>query len=417
MGLVLVKSRAELENKEKNAFLEAAFGELFPREFYGTVFPDCEREYVAVIAEMKNSRGKPGTYKNIKGFDALMDIACSRSDVFVPPASFFHGCYRRATLENLFAFVVDLDYVSASAAGWLARKVKLLDAALRPTAIVNSGNGLHLYYVLSEPLACYHNRRRTIENISGALQQSWRSGLYKVDRNLTMIQGFRAPGSLDKDGRLVKAFLSGEKLSVERIADALGIKLWDARGEAQKRKRPDNLLLRPNGKRVFYEHCFLRVGDEVLIGHRYNALFALAIVAYKCRMGREKTMDDLEYLAELFNGRPGIRDVLKRSEVEKAMAGYSNKFVTVSAEVLERYFGFRFHRKMKKNGRKRGEHLSLARDARREKQKGKILANSQKITELLEQGHSKKEVANLMGMTLQNLYKTYKHILKKGAET
>ena len=103
-------------------------------------------------------------------------------------------------------------------------------------------------------------------------------------------------------------------------------------------------------------------------GHRYLSLFALAIIAYKCRIPRAQIEEDIGDLVDLFNQKEHMQKV-RENEIEKALTGYSQKFVKVNSYTLEEYLGFTFHRKTKRNGLKQGEHLLIARAVKAARQK------------------------------------------------
>ena len=70
----------------------------------------------------------------------------------------------------------------------------------------------------------------------------------------------------------------------------------------------------------------------------------------------------------MFNQKEHTQRV-RENEIEKALMGYSQKFVKVNSCTLEEYQGFSFHRKTKRNGLKQGEHLQIARAVKSARQK------------------------------------------------
>ena len=118
---------------------------------------------------------------------------------------------------------------------------------------------------------------------------------------------------------------------------------------------------------------------------------------------------DIRLCAELFNERCKPNNRIEEVEILKTLKGFSKKFVLVGSLQLEEWFGFNFPRLTKRNRRKRKEHLAMVQEIRKEKKRDKI----KKIQYLLEQGYRKKEIAAMMNMSIQNLYKNYKDIFKK----
>lgn len=405
------------EYSKKVVLLQTFFKALSPKEFYCILYGDCERTYLCILQNEMNSKKQRGTYKAVNGFDALVDISYKRSDVYIPPASFFSDCFRLVTLNQLFALVVDIDDLSHTGLSWLLRKIDI--GKLRPTLLVNSGNGIHLYYVFDKPVDCYNYRKPILKRLAKDVQKYWESHNYSVDKKVTLIQPYRVIGALSKAGETTTGYLVGEKWKVEALAKYMQIKLWSEDKKNKLQKNSNNLAqgiinnkdieIFPNGDRPFYNHCLTRVAEEVVEGFRYTALFALAIVAYKCRIRHEKMERDIRLCAELFNERCKPNSRIEEVEILKTLKGFSKKFVLVCSLQLEEWFGFNFPRLTKRNRRRREEHLALVREIRKEKKQDKI----NKIQYLLEQGYNKKEIAAMMNMSIQNLYKNYKDLFGK----
>ena len=164
----------------------------------------------------------------------------------------------------------------------------------------------------------------------------------------------------------------------------------------------------PNGDPKFYSHCNARIGLETPVGNRYLSLFALAVVAYKCRIPEDRLREDIETLFDAFNEISPF-DRMHINEIEKALTGYNKKATLTPKEQLEEWFGFEF-RKNKRNGRKQKEHLEMARDI---KSARTTRLTAKKVRDLIGQGLNKSQIAKALGMSRVNLYKTYGEILRE----
>ena len=83
-------------------------------------------------------------------------------------------------------------------------------------------------------------------------------------------------------------------------------------------KRGDVAYL-PNTRKGFYEKTKNRMITETPIGSRYYSMFALAIIAYKCRVPFAQLERDLEFIRDSYNERDQRAHKVKRSEVAKAI--------------------------------------------------------------------------------------------------
>lgn len=393
---------AKAEFSQKNQLLSATFEVLSPVQFYDILFGSEKEEFLYIVENE--------TYKTVDTIMRLIEIAAFRSDIYMPPATFFRGCYKLATLKQLFAFVVDIDYLEPEVLELLIR-TKLERGKLRPTAIMNSGQGVHLYFVLDEPIDCYNYRKIYLKKLLKALQKQFDTTLCKVDSGVTLIQPYRVVGSRNKFGQLTMAYRCGGNFEIKKLAKILKVELWGKGSKRQKTLSPlksQKIEVLPNADRPFYEHTLSRIPEETKPGNRYTALFALAIIAYKCRIKKENALADLKLCQRVFNlvaRKHGSRPV-SDAELEKAFKGYSKDFVLVSSSQLEEWLGFSFPRLTKRNGRKRAEHLKMineirqARTSRRKEEQIKVLVN---------QGMSRKEIAEELGISLSSTYKTYAH--------
>ena len=78
------------------------------------------------------------------------------------------------------------------------------DIIPKATFIVNSGTGLHLYYVLTEPVPMYPQNQKTLKELKYALtRQIWNrfTSSIREPQMQGILQGFRVVGSGSKLGR------------------------------------------------------------------------------------------------------------------------------------------------------------------------------------------------------------------------
>ena len=356
------------EFNEKSAILEK-YGKLAsPAEYYEDMYGSYGNE----IMPYTMSDATPAIQR-ARNIDEVLQIAVFRNDIYTYSCSFFGGWPKERLVKDVYAFVIDLDGVSpADLRVLLKREIKKLP----PTYVVNSGQGLHIVYMFKVPVACYTKRKKALKQAIRALAKKFKVPTYgyKVDPTATLVHPYRVAGSRTKLGQTAKAYKIGEKREVVEMLKLLNIDtyLFEKHEKKQTTQRKasynNDVAVLPTGRVRFYDSTYERVRHEVDEGHRYLSLFALAIIAYKCRVPREQAEEDISDLVDLFNQKEHVKRV-RENEIEKAMTGYSQKFVRVTSYTLEEYLGFAFHRKTKRNGLKQGEHLQIARAVKAARQK------------------------------------------------
>lgn len=103
---------------------------------------------------------------------------------------------------------------------------------------------------------------------------------------------------------------------------------------------------------------------------------------------------------------------VRENEIEKALTGYSQKFVKVNSYTLEEYLGFTFHRKTKRNGLKQGEHLLIARAVKAARQKATKEIQMKRYLQN-NPGASLKKIEEDLGWSRRTIVK-YRNLVKQG---
>ena len=109
------------------------------------------------------------------------------------------------------------------------------DILPQATFVVNSGTGLHLYYVLKEPVPMYPYNQKCLKELKYSLtRQIWNkfTSTIKEPQMQGILQGFRVVGSGSKLGREypVRAFRLGGPVELARLLDYIP----DSNGEQQR---------------------------------------------------------------------------------------------------------------------------------------------------------------------------------------
>lgn len=347
----------DIPSKDKNTLLESYFRPIGFYDFYEAIFK-TDNQVINYSLENKGM-GK------VKHLDELLDIAGSISGIFIRPASFFNDYVDSKTLKTLYAFVVDIDFISHEKLKYFIEHI-FSRITIKPNFVVNSGNGIHLYYVLKEPLEVLKRYRKQVEDINKKIQDKFDYTLYKLDRH-SIMQPFRVVSSLTKSGELVEAYLIHDKFTkIQELAKFTGVepdifKSDSIKPTSDKMKKSIDIKktdvgVKPNAKKSFYYKMLERLEKEVKSGRRYLSLFALAIIAFKCNIPYDELNKDAHYLMKVWNKEGNNTHPFIESDIKKALAGYNTKAITVSRAKLEEFTGLIIPQ-AKRNGLSREEHI------------------------------------------------------------
>ena len=356
-----IKTGLRAEFADKNALLRATYREIAAFDFYSTLYHDDDQPKIYAVDGRTYSTARPDDLPIIAGF---------RSDLYIPPCDFFNGVYRAACLKKIYALILDLDYLDPDT---LARLIKQIDAGTKPqpSMIVNSGSGIHLYFTFAEPVDAYKLRLPTLRAMLARVGDLY-SSYGKLDRH-PLTQAFRPVGSLTKLGDIATGFIVGQQWDALELAGKIGVRIegWQhvkkpaEEGKPAPAKKPaaPKVAFMPNAKRKLFAYCGERIFTHTDLGNRYKALFGLAIVGYKTHTPRAEVIAEMESLIKIWN-RKHPENPVEMREIDKAMEGYSQKFLMVRSATLEEYFGWQFERKIPRKGRTQEKHLVRARAVR-----------------------------------------------------
>lgn len=401
-------------------WLETYFDEVEPREFYREIFPEGSFQkkgvqesgtYNGLLVAVQNETNKDGTPK-VKKFIVtddldIIDEVCQTDDFCLMSPISYAGRSRTAEHARfLYAFAVDLDrlrYKDGEPIGLLSlweRHIELMDRIPKPTFIVSSGTGLHLYYVLTDPIAMFKDTSQRLQAVKRDLTSLiWHDTIVDIDsvRDIQqegIYQGFRIPGTITKTGTRARAFLTGERISIgellrytegfrrdrEKLEEKQFVKKKSLTLAKAKELYPDWYERRiekkePKGvwhvSRNVYEWWRRKIFEGATVGHRYYCIMMLSIYARKCSMYDEKHNPNPVTLEELERDAFGLLDHMEKltndesnhfttDDVLKALEAYNEKWITYPRNSVENRSGIRIDAN-KRNGRKQADHLRRAR--------------------------------------------------------
>lgn len=288
-----------------------------------------------------------------------------------------------------------------------------------PTAISVSGNGVHLVYMLQEPIPLYTAKFEMLSNLKSILTRKLWNAKTSLDPNIQyqgIIQGYRAVGTPTKRGHITRAFKISNKIDIEELigfVDEMDIVpyLKPTKGPCYSR-RIVNCLKDPNlSTRMFEELCYydhhtpiemakelwpewyercivkkegpshwktnravyewwLRIiknKENVKVGHRHNCIYCLAAYAQKCDIPEKEFLKDAFSLFDLYESLTTNKDNhFTKRDIESAVEMYyKNDLTRMSRKAIEKLSGIPIHSSSDcRPKRSQEEHLKICRSKR-----------------------------------------------------
>ena len=395
-------------------WLYSMFQEIEPRAFYRMIFPmgELERhgEYVkgkyngiivAVTGRKKwNGKVEIKRYTMTDDLDAV-DVACASDDFCLCSPISYIGKSRTADHARvLYGIAIDVDRLRVDRDGdrpiglmnmW-ERHIESLKRLPRPTSIVSSGSGLHLYYVLDQPIPLFRDTVVDLQDFKRELTRLiWHETIVDIKsihdiQQEGIFQGFRMPGTVTKQGDRAVAFMTGEKVSMDylnsfvreqykvthftyktdlRLADAAEkYPEWYERRIIRKEKRGSWAV-----NRAVYDWWLEQIRSGATVGHRYYCIMMLAIYARKCGQYNAKhnphpvTREELERdcfgLVDHFESMTTDDDNhFDNGDVIDALEAFDDRWVTFPRTSVEYRSGIMIPAN-KRNGRSQDEHIQI----------------------------------------------------------
>lgn len=339
------------------------------------------------------------------GWDSLEELLGRYKFVVSTPATYVGRRRFKSNARYLYAIAIDLDEVGVPELSEVIHQ-QMIGMTPQANIIVNSGDGIHLYYILAKPMPLYPKVYETLTAIKKALTRlvwnkaSSRTGELNQVQIQPIIQPFRVPGSRSKHGDVVTAWHNADAPlhtieTLNRFATKSSFKIYNSGVSQEQAQALDkgsystNRLTKARAKELYPEWYQRRIeegaprktwnvhrglydwwlnklweSDQVAIGHRYHCIMFLAVYAKKCNVPFEELKRDALALVprmEALTGNTGrhfsVQDALD------ALKAYKESSETYPRQLVEDRSGLRIEPN-KRNGRPQDLHLKLARGSR-----------------------------------------------------
>lgn len=404
--------------KLKNEWLGQFFEEVKPKEFYRAVFPEGSFERAGhfedgkangIITIVENDKAK-----NRIVFDdlAVIDEVKGAEFAVMSPVAYSGRNRTAANARWLYGIAIDLDGVEMPQLRDVFHQMNH-DIIPKCTYCINSGHGLHLYYLLEKPVPLYKHLQDKLREFKYELiAKVWnRYTSTFTEREQVqyqgIFQGFRMVGTQSKLGKRypVKAFETGERVTIEYLNGYLmdkskavtdfhyksDLSLAEARKKYpewyEKRIVQGERRERWHIKRDLYDWWLRKIKEGASVGHRYSCLCVLASYAVKCDIPEDELLTDafslLQFLDDMSDDE---HNRFTKRDIMDAMQFYQENYVTYSRREAERVSAISMPAN-KRNGLKQKQHLYLA---RRRKEDMKAIDLSMKSPEGRPKGSGEK---------------------------
>ena len=378
--------------REKEELLQQYLEEVSPYEFYRELWPVGSFEKLGCQDEKKpnglalqiQGKGKARHFVLTDGLEQL-DELLQGEFVITAPISYYGKRRTGSNARYCYALAFDLDGVQMPQLRDVLHQIKN-DILPKPTFLVNSGRGLHLYYFLDWTPALMPHIQACLKELKYALtRQIWNryTSTRKDIEVQGILQGFRMVGSPTKLGREypVTAYRIGDRVKLDylvsfvpetsgerkRIYDALKSKVTL---QEAKEKYPEWYQRRivegqPRGrwtvKRDLYDWWLNRIRDEIKVGHRFFGCMTLAIYAVKCGISEEELREDAYSLLDGYDAMSyESTNRFTEDDIEAAIGIYNDSYCTFPRDDIAKVTGLKMPVN-KWNGRSQHEHLRRAR--------------------------------------------------------
>ena len=366
------KTKNQEKFLQKNKILERYFHELNPINYLSEIFNNLEVNYFIP----KLSRPERGDIYDI------LDSAWYEGGIYVSYQDFDGREFRRENLKAIRCLIADIDDIDSRD---IYEIIQLIDSdLLSPTYLVNSGNGIHLIFKLKRAISY----SESIENLNRKFLETIKEKLPTTDI-LPLTHYYRVPGSYTKFGEKATVFRAGDEIELREIRM---IKNYE-------KIMKNRIYSEPNAHPMFYYWFRSKILETAIKGCRYTSLYALSIVAWKCKISKKQLEKDLKHIVSAWN-KKFYYDPLKENEIKKALKAYKPISVSARREYLNTLVNFEMKPKHEKTLR---EHLKRISRKKKDRNRKKLQYWLKKL--------ENPSITELMNKTEMD-YKTIKKYLK-----
>lgn len=378
-------------------YLNDNFIEFQALDFYRYVFPTDELEEKGIyqkgkycgIAVSVSDEQKVKRFSVTDDLDVIGELSKSDDFCIMSPISYIGKARKSENARFLYALAFDVDGIVISKRD-KTRPQGLIDLFYQiqgpahripmPTFVVSSGTGIHVYYVFQQPIPLFRNIVKQLMVYKREMTRIlWQGYITTLENNVqyeSLFQGFRMVGTKTKLNERVRAFKTGDRVTMEYlnefVEDKFKVTQFSYKSnltlQQAKEKYPEWYEKRiikklPKGywttKKDLYDWWKRRILGEVKVGHRYYCMMMLAIYARKAGIEYKELEKDAFIIMEDFE-RLTQEDInhFTESDVLDALEAYNDSYITYPINSISALSDIHIQ-KNKRNYRKQTEHIEV----------------------------------------------------------
>lgn len=385
-GALPVSSEEELKKRERE----------LDKKFHAGEFLEKGKPIRMTYVDKKTGKEKEAKFdQRVHDDFSELGEAVGKRWAVMAPISYFGNKANGENARYLHAIVIDIDGVGINELRHIIAGI--VDDAYymcKPTFLVNSGRGIHLYYVLKNPVPLYNNMKEPLTRLkNGITHMVWNPKTSTISKphDQPWYQGYRVVGSLSKlgTGYPATAWRTGEPVDImdfnEYIFDEYRIQplesyrpvgksghdkaYWkEANPEWYKRTFPEEFTEEELGKKEetaeetkkypwLYRSLLPKVRLSAKIGYRYHSMCALFADAARGGIPYSEVYETAVSMLDMLN-RYVIdeKDMFTISDIECAASYYSTSFGHwLTIDRLEAMTDLKFPRKERNYDKNRPE--------------------------------------------------------------
>lgn len=377
-------------------FYDEIFGDYLEEQCVPEDYVTGEYAGIAIERVLKfNKDGEPildkhgnQSYKGLRTFVTkgnlqLYDLI-DKSDNFcmIAPVSYAGRKRSNENARYLHALCIEVDNIDGEVG--LSELIYSWERANqpipKPTYIVCSGSGLHLYYVFDRPVPLWKNVFENFKIVKTDLtRRIWTSYVTKSYENVqyeSVNQPFRVVGTKSKGSAYAMAFEIGSKVTIEYMNGFLSkdkklTNIYISKCTLKKAKElyPDwynRIIVNGDNRKTWTRHqpIYYNWKEKILsganVGKRYNCLLNLCSLAVQCNIAPEQVESDCREVAEYFETlTDDEKNHFTEYDIICALKFYQKggeKAYRRKIDFISNSTGIKLEAN-KRNGRKQAEHL------------------------------------------------------------
>ena len=400
--------------KQKNELLAEKYSKASPDEVYRAMFENLQTRgskddskgngMIDIIAYYPNDRKYTRKYILTDDFEALkyMKPLKKSKELFrlclCSPCTYYGNHKTNAMAHTVNAVILDLDYVGIQQLKNIVKQIGNGARIMPPNYIVNSGRGLHFYYLLKEPIPAYGYMIEQLTKFKAILEDFiWNeTSSLKPDKpdHGAITQAFRMVGAETKLGKeypVVAFKVREERWSIEELYMWVNsrassflkgfdiptlrepLKVYREKhpltlAEAKEKYpnwEPNKKVSKWTNKPDLYYWWIKQIQEKAIVGGRYYSILALAAYASKCDIPyKQLEKDALELVPYLDTLTDDEVNHFTKSDVYDALSFYKRNKKEVTYKLTRDRIAELSKIEIqanKRNGRKQKTHLKIAR--------------------------------------------------------